>query len=959
MKKFILINLILCLGFVSIFAQAPSYKPSSWYNLYSKAYNQSFTNGDELCKTPSQVKTEISTLGRQSNSIQLVHMICDVEVYSGGQGTDGVGATGGFQNGNGDGDETASIQRTMACGLVIPNNKIFNDDCTVQIELSSFEICSGLTSNGPEDPIRSISIRADGNPVVRNLRQGQPQTISLYDIFQRELTFRVKYRTGASKMFVYDTRTNPRLSYPTQWSDENDDSHLFYPECIGPPIITCPTCPPPPPPPPPAPPVGPPTDDCEIFPHEVIPVIAEIPFTDHLPGGPLYTGADDYENYSTENNESNDDGWDNTNRFGRIDASVYVNPARDEIKKPIIICDGIDFLSSRSANDIMNDGLQSPTLQKLYENDFDVIIADFGGGADFMEKNAFALIELIKQVQDMIGSENDIEAIVGPSMGGQIVRYALLYWESQSSWDPYRIKTFVSADSPWLGANASPAIQVLARIGKDLDSDSAEGLNFIDQMANSPAARQLLVNQVHGLNPTSDHSCWIPTQGTFRWKRHNYDGVEHPFKTAWDNKIQALGSVPQNVKVIAVADGAGNGSGAGVVDPGQPILSYTKDVPILSDPLVNINAITGNGTPLIDIVSGSPVCVVFGALGTNDVRVTSETIADYDSYPGSPFRLGSYISAAGISDITVENTFSFIPTYSALGIPAGANDPDMNFMGDDPDDPSDDVASDFFESYFVDETNSGHNDFLQDGTLEFILGELDTEETELDECWYLEEMAENQGLFCSDEGSDPSISIELYDIEDLNINIGEVLNMDMFDENFNLVEPQFSGFTVMEDGCAGDLDISYSNSTGFYAEYEPTNDEWEHGIDCTNEVEVCFNSPICPDVEVCETISVYIEVFPEEYREINPEIGKGSSDESDFVFNIYPNPSTGQITAKLGSGQNQISIYRTDGRLISNQNLDSSITEFKTELETGVYFIKAYNVESNVMSVEKVIIIEE
>jgi hypothetical protein len=125
------------------------------------------------------------------------------------------------------------------------------------------------------------------------------------------------------------------------------------------------------------------------------------------------------------------------------------------------------------------------------------------GGAYYIESNAMALIKLIKLIQyiNPITKSLNPEAtlkIIGPSMGGQISRYALAYLEKKEEetgdsvkWD-HNVSHWVSVDSPHLGANIPLGDQALIFLLRN-QSDAAS--DFYYKQLGSPAALQQLIEQ--------------------------------------------------------------------------------------------------------------------------------------------------------------------------------------------------------------------------------------------------------------------------------------------------------------------------------------------------------------------------------------------------------------------------------------------------------------------------------
>ena len=70
-------------------------------------------------------------------------------------------------------------------------------------------------------------------------------------------------------------------------------------------------------------------------------------------------------------------------------------------------------------------------ITKLRNDGFDVTLVNFPNGADFIERNAMAVVALLQRENLKLqqnGSSNQI-VLIGPSMGGLVSRYALAYME--------------------------------------------------------------------------------------------------------------------------------------------------------------------------------------------------------------------------------------------------------------------------------------------------------------------------------------------------------------------------------------------------------------------------------------------------------------------------------------------------------------------------------------------------
>jgi Putative serine esterase (DUF676) len=277
----------------------------------------------------------------------------------------------------------------------------------------------------------------------------------------------------------------------------------------------------------------------------------------------------------------------------QIDYRVFYANMDRKIRKPIIIVDGFDPGDKRRIEDCdcqydvencggkegnITNGIFDPkkhrsmvdvmeynikdlstnkdsstnVLPLLIKEGYDVIMvnhptytdtntgAEIDGGAYYVESNAMALIKLIKQVNDDVKNNNSSAklAIVGPSMGGQISRYALAFMEKRyaetndSSW-LHNTYLWISVDSPHLGANVPMGDQALLNLVR---GESEGAREFYEKHLRSPAAQQLLIeSHREGLewgitNISFNPGSLFPTF-TYGWKS-NYNTVDQNYLNA-------------------------------------------------------------------------------------------------------------------------------------------------------------------------------------------------------------------------------------------------------------------------------------------------------------------------------------------------------------------------------------------------------------------------------------------
>lgn len=285
------------------------------------------------------------------------------------------------------------------------------------------------------------------------------------------------------------------------------------------------------------------------------------------------------------------DDLSNSPVYGQGEYTIYKrledpgNCGLSNIRKPIIILDGFDPSDDRKAETLYGkylrylDGSGSNTYLgdavRNNPNQYDVIILNFKdwsppgiggmvvhGGADYVERNAMVLIELIKQINHHLleAANGDTAAaeklvIIGPSMGGLISRYALAYMEKWYKANPnnitwnHRCRLWISFDSPQRGANIAIGVQHFLKFFADNGIEEAK--DVVNNQLGSVAAQQmLLLHHLCGQNAFTGAYLAGPS--------HSYrDKFVHNLE---NNGLDGSLGWPQKCRKIALINGSISGA---------------------------------------------------------------------------------------------------------------------------------------------------------------------------------------------------------------------------------------------------------------------------------------------------------------------------------------------------------------------------------------------------------------
>lgn len=273
--------------------------------------------------------------------------------------------------------------------------------------------------------------------------------------------------------------------------------------------------------------------------------------------------------------------------YGQANMRIYFSDSSyhdRKIRKPILIVDGFDPGNKRQferdLGDVDNGGLwgQLSYIQngisidigkELLKKGYDIVLLDFPSiydttititrdvyingswqtftynvykyndfGCTYIERNAYTCIVAIDTLNNILRANGSKEqlVIIGPSMGGQITRFALKYMEDSLPSRDYRghnTRLWASFDSPHQGANISLGAQAF------IWSNSCNDFNF--QLYNPAACEMLLFH---------------------RGSKVNGSYTQQPQFHRYYNKINKMG-FPSKLRKVAITNGSLNGTKTG------------------------------------------------------------------------------------------------------------------------------------------------------------------------------------------------------------------------------------------------------------------------------------------------------------------------------------------------------------------------------------------------------------
>jgi len=231
---------------------------------------------------------------------------------------------------------------------------------------------------------------------------------------------------------------------------------------------------------------------------------------------------------------------------GDITIDLSATNATGQIRKPLIVVEGFDPNGSfdfgetlnRITGDINLPGSPFITLNDGLDdiNEYDLIFLNWRIGTDFIQRNAFLLervIEIVNQRKTLWNGVRQQNVIIGMSMGGLVVRYALRDMELTSV--DHETRLFISHDAPHWGANIPVGVQAAVQHLAPWQIINFGGnfpfIRWVDlfpqvvdalTLFNSPGARQIVIQRYSLSGETlsannADHNNFLNEINTMGW----------------------------------------------------------------------------------------------------------------------------------------------------------------------------------------------------------------------------------------------------------------------------------------------------------------------------------------------------------------------------------------------------------------------------------------------------------
>lgn len=482
--------------------------------------------------------------------------------------------------------------------------------------------------------------------------------------------------------------------------------------------------------------------------------------------------------------------------FGQGEYEIFPDTVDGILDKPVFLIDGFDPGDTRNIATIyagLNYGSGQNLADYLRSQGFDIVLVNFptytrpntttivDGGVDFIQRNAFILVEVINQINaQKVGNQKNV--VIGPSMGGLISRYALRYMEINNLNHDTRL--YISFDSPHQGANVPIGFQHLFNYMAYGPLGSAAVQPIVDGLIKSPAARQMLIDHMDG---------HLQSGSAFEFNTASASLVPTGapnFRAAFQNELNTMG-FPTTVRNVSISNGAGNGTMN--YSPNFEVMNHTFNVTSTQRAIINLRFTpAASQTNQVSRFRGQQWFFVWitGYESLAESKSPSDTDG-LDSAPGGRFDMAGFEADLGTDPLLTEfftnlnaDYFTFIPTWSSMAI-SNTNNLYSSVTG---------TSVTPFVASSIPTVNENHVTLNQNNVTfalnEILNGVLSTNNPALETLWVKNPLADNIEINTS------------YTIENANITVTDMLGKSIY--------------TTKNQTISGTLEIPVTLTKGVY-----------------------------------------------------------------------------------------------------------------------------------------------
>lgn len=380
-----------------------------------------------------------------------------------------------------------------------------------------------------------------------------------------------------------------------------------------------------------------------------------------------------------------------------VDLSIFSACEDGKVRRPLIVVEGFggEFTNTAKLFALLSKttSTEIPLEDWLNEREYDLIWVDYKNPYASISDNANYVIQAIEWInaRKHADGSNEPNVLLGASMGGVVNKLALLRMHNEQGKDA-EVERFFSFDAPLQGANYPIGVQAFLVDLIDQASNigaSTASLDDAFQLLNSPAAVDLLKARVLLNPPSSSESC------------NSFSLAPPPALFDYIDGLEAIRPLNNITRHIALSNGSDFGNLQESIGIIWKIMELRVELEEVSgqgvwqgcyDVIIDAEAYVATGTSTLVYARSialevTLICEPFGNDETDYICFELPEPMNLDDAPGGTSDLALSALGVGLESLITSlgddveassshvylNSFSFVPTVSALDMPPETN----------------------------------------------------------------------------------------------------------------------------------------------------------------------------------------------------------------------------------------------------------------------------------------------